>query len=830
MDNAPLRRSPDEGNEITTVSRSACAGSKGGDGKEIGEDEQNSLQYDIVLAKTKEKADEWNSTMDVTLIFIALFSAVLTAFLVPATQALLPSPNDSTNSTSSSPPPLPARSAEAVCAFYYLSLITAIIIAVLCALGRQWVRRLTIRPNVKSWRARTFWHIERMRRAERWIQILMEVLYRMLLTSIGLFMTALLYQLWNLSGSFEERATILIATWSLGVILVMGIVCTMIATTYHAVRYQGSVFEGMVSKAIIGEADLGLLKIVTRGREAAGAMKRRLRKIKPRAWLRYGWERLRTANLMDSLKTVMQWVRADVIRKDRRPFVCWVKHIAWRGLVRLVNTARSRVEKMKDWVQLNRIKVECDSAERLLGTYLDQIADASDPTLVERAAASFRYRDWVQYGSGSTDLLKKVIERLTATDMSIRARETVAVQLFRFQSWIVPRQEEIDTFREYEGWRITGVGQHARLKNWKEEAMQHDEEERRAIELTGLLIEQHTVGISQFFSPTKDNYRNILALISLPSDEFVAKCLCISDLNEDFGDHEKIHNWAMEHCGRLIARQTDDFTPILTHIDLIRTMRTLLRGKDSRGSLSYNDILPRIIGNRGIEVLAFLNQWLSENHSSFHSAAFQCAFESALRSHSNAELDISPAIAYMAQNVQLHYWAKAADALLAYLDHHDVTTLLDHSGIHLFLQQCVDADFVDQYGNRLYYSRQGSDDIQESRRRSAQALLERYQTIFMPSRSPHRHSATIDDIEANPEVAEEDLGCGTHVPWDPNESDDEDASPLKNVKDRVPTPYPSSDDLVEMTSSPSLVPASASPESAVPVLDHSVIDIDDSEA
>lgn len=27
--------------------------------------------YDIVMAKTKEKADEWNGTMDVTLIFVS---------------------------------------------------------------------------------------------------------------------------------------------------------------------------------------------------------------------------------------------------------------------------------------------------------------------------------------------------------------------------------------------------------------------------------------------------------------------------------------------------------------------------------------------------------------------------------------------------------------------------------------------------------------------------------------------------------------------------------------------------------------------------------------
>ncbi|KZT32341.1 hypothetical protein SISSUDRAFT_1055658 [Sistotremastrum suecicum HHB10207 ss-3] len=109
----------------------------------------------------------------------------------------------------------------------------------------------------------------------------MEVLYWFLLLSIGLFMSAILYQLWNLSNSFEERATVLVDTWGVGVVLVSGIAVTMVGTTYHAVRYEASVFEGVVSRAMIGDIDLGLAKGLTSGYG-------RLEKLVSRGWKKIG--------------------------------------------------------------------------------------------------------------------------------------------------------------------------------------------------------------------------------------------------------------------------------------------------------------------------------------------------------------------------------------------------------------------------------------------------------------------------------------------------------------------------------------------------------------
>ncbi|KZT33081.1 hypothetical protein SISSUDRAFT_443731 [Sistotremastrum suecicum HHB10207 ss-3] len=92
-----------------------------------------SAVYEVATTKMKEEADEWKGLMDVSLVFIAIFLAVLTAFLVPAAQNLLPPPSSTStgSNATSSPPPLPPQSDENVCALYYLALIMAMCNAVL---------------------------------------------------------------------------------------------------------------------------------------------------------------------------------------------------------------------------------------------------------------------------------------------------------------------------------------------------------------------------------------------------------------------------------------------------------------------------------------------------------------------------------------------------------------------------------------------------------------------------------------------------------------------------------------------------------------------------
>ncbi|KZT32702.1 hypothetical protein SISSUDRAFT_519600 [Sistotremastrum suecicum HHB10207 ss-3] len=212
--------------------------------------------YEIAAAKMKEEAEEWKGLMDVSLVFIAIFLAVLTAFLVPAAQALNPPPSSPPNNSTSPPPPLPPNSDQNVCAFYYLSLIMAMCNAVLCVLGRQWVGKLLSRPDGKTHRERTMRHEARKNLAYGWIKPLVAVLYWSLLLSIGLFIAGLLYQLRNLSTSFDQTAPILETTWGLGVLLAALIVGIITATTIHD---YSTAWEAMgVDQAVESQCGLGV--------------------------------------------------------------------------------------------------------------------------------------------------------------------------------------------------------------------------------------------------------------------------------------------------------------------------------------------------------------------------------------------------------------------------------------------------------------------------------------------------------------------------------------------------------------------------------------------
>ncbi|KZT32700.1 hypothetical protein SISSUDRAFT_519651 [Sistotremastrum suecicum HHB10207 ss-3] len=123
--------------------------------------------------------------------------------------------------------------------------------AVLCVLGRQWVGKLLSRPNGKTHRERTMRHEARKKLAYDWMKPLVAILYWSLLLSIGLFIAGLLYQLRNLSTSFDQGAPILETTWGLGILLAALIVGTIMATTIHGIRFDSSPFEGILSKFVV---------------------------------------------------------------------------------------------------------------------------------------------------------------------------------------------------------------------------------------------------------------------------------------------------------------------------------------------------------------------------------------------------------------------------------------------------------------------------------------------------------------------------------------------------------------------------------------------------
>ncbi|KZS91742.1 hypothetical protein SISNIDRAFT_467350 [Sistotremastrum niveocremeum HHB9708] len=249
----------DHGKKLETLAHDAVSNDQpyDADPEPMKNEQTWSAVYEIATAKMKEEADEWKGLMDVSLVFIAIFLTVLTAFLVPAAQILLPdSPPSESFVDGSTLPPLPPSSDENVCALYYLALITAMCNAVLCVIGRQWVAKLLSRPSGRTHRERTIRFEERKRLANGWIKPLVTVLYWSLLLSIGLFVAGLLYRLQNLSKSFDENAASLQATWSLGVAMVAIIIAGITATTVHAIRFESSPFDGLSSRIGVKIVDL----------------------------------------------------------------------------------------------------------------------------------------------------------------------------------------------------------------------------------------------------------------------------------------------------------------------------------------------------------------------------------------------------------------------------------------------------------------------------------------------------------------------------------------------------------------------------------------------
>lgn len=250
--------------------------------------------------------------------------------------------------------------------------------------------KLTNRPEGRTYKERLLRHLERERLAKPWLRLLVEGLHVLLLWSIGLFVTGLLYQLWNLGGSFEERIPRLLVTWGLGVALSLAILMVVLGASMHALIYEASPFGGPFSRLLLRA-----------GKRMAESYKPWMKQVEKTArWLEgtYPWS-----------SRVFRHVVAFIARAIAGPL--WVSF-------RLLAT----------W----RVELELDDKKQLCTTYMRLIAEASDPKLLERAIGSFSYSEWFDGGKGSADELEKTYNRLMATDTSVRVRETIRVRLSRF--------------------------------------------------------------------------------------------------------------------------------------------------------------------------------------------------------------------------------------------------------------------------------------------------------------------------------------------------------------------------------------------------------------
>ncbi|KZT38641.1 hypothetical protein SISSUDRAFT_721587 [Sistotremastrum suecicum HHB10207 ss-3] len=229
--------------------------------------------FTSTLEKTKEKAEEWRGAINISLVFIALFLTVITAFLVPTIQNLSPPTTTSTliinnpvncvvyaqnSSALSTASPAPAtRSAQTVCLFFYGALIISILTAVLCVQAQQWLGKLISIPEGSTFLERTMRHEERRKLGQKWLAPLVDSLRISLMLSIALFISGLLYQLWALSFSVRKTsdASILLFTSSAATLLCLLTGIFLLYTKGSAAFSTHSIFESFLSRTILSVKD-----------------------------------------------------------------------------------------------------------------------------------------------------------------------------------------------------------------------------------------------------------------------------------------------------------------------------------------------------------------------------------------------------------------------------------------------------------------------------------------------------------------------------------------------------------------------------------------------
>ncbi|KZT41786.1 hypothetical protein SISSUDRAFT_1042289 [Sistotremastrum suecicum HHB10207 ss-3] len=345
------------------------------------------------LAKIRVVVEGWRDLMQISLVFIALFLTVVTAFISPLIQAFTSPPADAEPSESSSSKiPLPSTALQFVALFYYLALVFSIFNSILCVLGMQWAGRLIAVPLGKTNLERTLARERRKAIADRYMLPLMGVLFWTLLLAIGFFVVGLLIQFWELAFSFQGPAAILAFGAVVATILSLIILGIIVATTVHATLHQNSPFESPLSNAL-----LPLLMRIRRFRGLAGSY---IQKGGEKDARRTDWEDDDDDDDDDDLSTGHKRGADDVLSS-----------IQWQD---------------GDGTDIQTLK-----------TYARLVINTNDADVLERVVPSFDFGKWFPGGDSLFAAFMAVRDRFLASDTSFRLKETIQKQVINLNYWKV---------------------------------------------------------------------------------------------------------------------------------------------------------------------------------------------------------------------------------------------------------------------------------------------------------------------------------------------------------------------------------------------------------
>ncbi|KZS86786.1 hypothetical protein SISNIDRAFT_461492 [Sistotremastrum niveocremeum HHB9708] len=479
------------------------------------------------LAKIKVTVDGWRDLMNVSLIFIALFLTVVTAFISPVIQAFSTPPNDSSSTSSSlTRLPLPPTSLQLVALFYYMALMVSIFNSVLCVLGMQWAGKLLATPIGKSNLERTLLRERRKVLAERRLLPLMGVLFWTLLASIAFFVAGFLIQFWALSFSFDGRAPILIAGAISATAMAITILGIILATTYHATVYENSPFESPLSSAT-----------------------------------RAAWTYVRHSpriNLFDT-RYLTRWLHRQPSTSGE------VGPTSEASAKESAVVHQTTPETMEEPIELLLIENQNDTENvQALKAYARLVLSANNAEVLERAVPSFAIAEWYQAGTELWNVFLAVRERFLATDTSFQVKQTVDKQLAYFVDWQRSRRDIMNP-------SASPSLEKNSITDWCRDRCsdlvnRSDDSER---EFFPSLV---------FFTSLEPNNSNLWWEWDSSYEECVARVLSSFDQEGKPGRRGHVFELAIRHCTSLLFHgRSEDVTRILSHCNKSSLLRSLLR-------------------------------------------------------------------------------------------------------------------------------------------------------------------------------------------------------------------------------------------------------------
>ncbi|KZS89477.1 hypothetical protein SISNIDRAFT_489158 [Sistotremastrum niveocremeum HHB9708] len=343
------------------------------------------------IAMTKEAVGEWTTLMNVSLVFNAIFLAIVTAFIVPVLQVLqqVPASDSSADDPGASSGLFDPHRQEVIQQWIALFQVSAFALSIfnsaLCVLGTQWAARLIARIKAEDSHESTIQFERRKAIGKKWLLRLSGLLFSTLLLSILLFMVAFLLQAWVVAYAQPTPRPVLIAAAAIVTAMVFTILIIVIVTTYHAVRRDNSPFETPLSNVI-------RLLFTSEGNHEGS-----------------------TQSTEDML---------EVTKDDGKDMV---------------------YQRGYEYYEFKPETLKVYASVVINSPYASVVINSSEAEILDKVVPSFRFGPWLEAGDPLFPLFRAVYERFMVPDTSIRVRETIDEEFRSFWKLLTDGERKENT-------------------------------------------------------------------------------------------------------------------------------------------------------------------------------------------------------------------------------------------------------------------------------------------------------------------------------------------------------------------------------------------------